>query len=150
MVYFSASFGVQFDSPKSAVSDLEVQTDASSQRSVEIQTSSSTRPRRTESFSQTDEIESEAEILLAKKVVDAEQLALENSEHLATLVKLFEVLEAKYLEHENKTQTKEMKLEESIEEVSAERDHIKDELEEGKTIFYCNNRQKLKLNLKKF
>lgn len=64
--------------------------------------------------------------------MDAEQLALENSEHLATLVKLFEVLEAKYLAHENKTMSKEMELEESIEEVSAERDQIKNELEEGK------------------
>ena len=33
---------------------------------------------------------------MAKKVVDAEELAKENSEHLATLVKLFEILEAKY------------------------------------------------------
>ena len=130
IITFSSSLGVQFDSPKSPVSDLEVQTDACLQRSVEIQTLNA-RPRRTESFSQTDDIESEAEILLAKKVVDAEQLALENSEHLATLVKLFEVLEAKYLAHENRTLSKEMELEESIEEVSAERDQIKNELEEG-------------------
>jgi len=82
-----------------------------------------------------------------KKVVDAEQLALENSEHLATLVKLFEVLEAKYLEHENKTQTKEMKLEESIEEVSAERDHIKGELEEVKSEFFHRDQKITSLEL---
>ncbi|CAG5088240.1 Oidioi.mRNA.OKI2018_I69.PAR.g11786.t1.cds [Oikopleura dioica] len=140
----SASFGLQFDSPKSPVSDLEVQTESSSLRSIEIQTS---RPRRTESFSQTDDVESEVEILLAKKVVDAEQLAKENSEHLAMLVKLFEILEAKYHAHEDRTLSKEKELEESIEEVSTERDQFKCELDEVKSEMFQRDQKITSLEL---
>ena len=75
---------------------------------------------------------------MAKKVVDAEQLAKENSEHLATLVKLFEILEAKYHAHEDRTLSKEKELEESIEEVSTERDQFKIELDEGMSEFYID------------
>lgn len=75
---------------------------------------------------------------MAKKVVDAEELAKENSEHLATLVKLFEILEAKYHAHEDRTLSKEKELEESIEEVSTERDQFKFELDEGKMKVYID------------